>query len=402
MINETSVLESVENIEDWDGSIVLSPLKAPYVYYGGKGNWAKDVWQRFGKPDVYLEPFFSEVVLFYTPILILQVEKLFTKQTGYICNFLRAIQNDYEEVAWWADYPTVHQDLTARHKWLVKWGAEHGERLSEDPEWYDVKSAGWWCWGINLYVGSGWCMNETLVNGLPAMSSTPSGGRGISKQRTNLPSDKIPLVTGVGTNKLRVNVEPQVSDKRPHVTSGQGVSKQRVNIPTSDSIPHVRGGQGTNKQRTILDASSERGERLLPWFRALHDRLQKVIVINRAWNYNSFSPTQLSDVKSDTKKRNRCIFLDPPYPMKQRISNVYASDIEGTSDDVAVQAYNWSINHGHKYRIAYCSHEGDFPVPEGWEVLHKELRGVKRADKARDQIMFSPTCLKPPTEEMNE
>ena len=398
MINETMTLDSISDIEEWDGNIVVSPLKAPFPYYGNKSNWAKEVWKRFGAPDLYIEPFFgSGAILFANPNPAKR--EIVYETNGYICNFFRAIQFDYEELAWWADYPTVHQDLTARHKWLVKWGAENGKRLSEDPEYYDVKAAGFWVWGISLWIGSGFCMGNT-IDGIPMMSTSPSGGRGVSAQRTTLPSDKIPLVTGLGINKMRTSLNTEsVSDKRPHISSGQGVSKQKVKNLIYDSIPFSHGGQGVNKQRQSLGTSTERGKRLLPWFAALHDRLQNVIVINRHWSYKSLSPTQLSDTKTSSRKMNRCIFLDPPYPMKQRISNVYASDAEGTSDDVATEAYNWSIDHGHKYRIAYCSHEGDFPVPDGWEVLHKELRGVRRADKARDQIMFSPTCLKPPIED---
>ena len=58
---------------------------------------------------------------------------------GHICNFWRAVQHDPEAVARHADYPTIHQDLTARHTWLRRWGAEHAERLSSDPEFYDPK-----------------------------------------------------------------------------------------------------------------------------------------------------------------------------------------------------------------------------------------------------------------------
>jgi hypothetical protein len=47
-------------------------------------------------------------------------------------------------------------DLHARHRWLVHQRADV-ERLLDDPEWYDAKTAGWWVWGISQWIGSGWC-----------------------------------------------------------------------------------------------------------------------------------------------------------------------------------------------------------------------------------------------------
>ena len=44
---------------------------------------------------------------------------------GGISNFWRAVEAEPDLVAAWADYPTFHADLTARHKWLRAWFAEH-------------------------------------------------------------------------------------------------------------------------------------------------------------------------------------------------------------------------------------------------------------------------------------
>ena len=76
---------------------------------------------------------------------------------GGISNFWRAVTADPDAVAAWADYPTFHADLTARHKWLRAWFAENSARLSDDPHFYCAKAAGWWVWGISLWIGGGWC-----------------------------------------------------------------------------------------------------------------------------------------------------------------------------------------------------------------------------------------------------
>ena len=85
--------------------------------------------------------------------------------------------------------------------------------------------------------------------------------------------------------------------------------------------------------------------------------------------------------------------LDPPYRTERRSASLYGSDADGTSDDVAVASYDWAVEHGERYRIAYCCHAGDFPVPAGWEALESTFKGQRRGtDGTRDQVMFSPKC----------
>ena len=61
---------------------------------------------------------------------------------------------------------------------------------------------------------------------------------------------------------------------------------------------------------------------------------------------------------------------------------------------MAVEAWEWALEHGDTYRIAYCCHEGDFEAPGGWEVTTRSLAGIRRRDinTKRDCVMFSPAC----------
>ena len=92
------------------------------------------------------------------------------------------------------------------------------------------------------------------------------------------------------------------------------------------------------------------------------------------------------------------VFLDPPYLTQDR-ANLYSSDyMKQPSDDTAWESYEWAVEHGakHGYRIAYCCHDSDFPIPDGWTILKKSFGGIQRADRQkskRDMIMFSPGCL---------
>ena len=71
----------------------------------------------------------------------------------------------------------------------------------------------------------------------------------------------------------------------------------------------------------------------------------------------------------------------------------HPTDADG-SENPAVEAYEWAVDNGNKYRIAYACHEGDFPVPAGWDA-ETETQGGRRGDRAKamDQVMYSPTCL---------
>ena len=73
---------------------------------------------------------------------------------------------------------------------------------------------------------------------------------------------------------------------------------------------------------------------------------------------------------------------------------LYASDRDDDPDRATRESYNWAIEHGHKYRIAYACQKGDFEVPDGWDV-HLQTFGSKGDRDRRDMIMFSPACIRP-------
>ena len=63
---------------------------------------------------------------------------------------------------------------------------------------------------------------------------------------------------------------------------------------------------------------------------------------------------------------------------------------------MATAAYAWAIANGDRFRIAYCCHEGDFPVPDGWTFITASFGGVKDVERRanrQDMVMFSPLCV---------
>jgi len=415
----------------------MTPLAPPFPWYGGKRRWADDVWRRFGVADVYVEPFAGSLAVLLANQNPARREIVCDK-SGFICNFWRAVLTDPEATAYWADYPTVHQDLTARHKWLRQWGAENGARLSDDCDYFDAKAAGWWVWGISLWIGSGWCSTGTatadggVIDGRPYVGNKEGargvaaqrkvedkrpwisdktgydgrgvaaqrpvidhklGGRGVSAQRM----DKMPglagsrVATGKGVSAQRVPEQrTHGKDKRPlvagRVGTGVGISAQRE----PSSRPHINsrsGGQGIAQQTAASVGIHE-------WFEALAARLKRVIVLNRDWT-SAVTSTVLSDTPSGPRDRiNRCIMLDPPYRTDRRKATLYDSDFTKESDDAAVAAYEWAVENGERYRIAYFCHVGDFPVPAGWHELSRDFSGHTKQN-TRDCAMFSPACVEP-------
>ena len=374
-------------------------LRAPFPYYGGKGRWADTINERLGTVGVYVETHGGTfaVGLSRPPA----PREVMTDTNAWVCNFFRSLRGDYEQTAYWADWPTLHQDLTARHRWLLRWGDEHRERMSEDPDWYDAKAAGWWVWGISSWIGHGWCDG---VHGHENRQPEVMIARACSIQRTTLPvEDKRPYAGG--TNGQGRGVQPQrVEDKRPRVNErgGQGVQQQRVSVPAGaegyDRAPRVHQsftGQGVQIQRPVADGEILTGERLRPWFRALAQRLSRVIVLNRSWE-SAVTDSVLQQTPSSPKPTVG-IFMDPPYKTTGgRSTGLYVGDRAGASDDVATASYEWAVAHGDRYRIAYACHLDDFPVPEGWTMEYRGFSGhrdEKKKAESLDCVMFSPACV---------
>ena len=135
------------------------------------------------------------------------------------------------------------------------------------------------------------------------------------------------------------------------------------------------------------------------WLRRLAARLTRVRVYGGDWS-EALTPAVLEPDRA--RVSDAAVFLDPPYKTKNALrgsSNVYVSDHEGRSDDVAAAAYEWAVAHGGKYRVAYCCAENDFPCPDGWEMLRNKfgagLMGIEKREQYQDVMFFSPLCEKP-------
>ena len=133
-------------------------MKAPFPWFGGKSRVAHAVWDRFGNVPNYVEPFAGSLaVLLARPGGSGRNETVNDKDC-YLANFWRALQHDPEQVAYWADAPVNEADLHARHRWLID-RPDFRERMMTDPAYFVPQIAGWWVWGLSLWIGDGWCVH---------------------------------------------------------------------------------------------------------------------------------------------------------------------------------------------------------------------------------------------------
>lgn len=154
-------------------------LKAPFPWFGGKSRVAHIVWDHFGDVPNYVEPFAGSLAVLLGRPTAPGVETV-NDADCYLSNFWRALACDPEGVAQAADWPVNEADLQARHKWLLAQG-DFRERMKSDADFYDVKVAGWWVWGLCSWIGDGWCHAESSK--LPHLGTA---GQGINRKLPHL------------------------------------------------------------------------------------------------------------------------------------------------------------------------------------------------------------------------
>lgn len=327
---------------------------APFPWFGGKRTVAAEVWARFGDVSNYVEPFFgSGAVLLGRPGWTPDSGRIETvnDKDGFVSNFWRALKYSPDELMRWCDWPVNENDLHARHAWLTPQRAELTARLEGDPDYFDAKIAGWWLWGICVWIGSGWCSGDgpwRAVGG--KLVKADNAGQGINRKRIHL---------GDG---------------------GRGIQRQLVHLSS--------GGQGE-------DGDGTNG--LENWIRSLAVRLARVRVCSGDWS-RVCGPTPTF------KQGLTGVFFDPPYSAEaDRDETLYSID----DLTVAHEVREWCIANGDNplLRIALCGYTGEHDddlAAVGW-TAHKwkaksgygsqSDNGRGRANAEREIIWFSPHCL---------
>lgn len=330
-------------------------LKAPFPWFGGKSRVSKIVWNRLGA-DVsnYIEPFFgSGAILLGRPNIETDFIKkeIVNDKDGYIANFWRAASKDANAVWKYADWPMNECDLEARQLWLLQFNTDEFRlKLGADIDYYDARIAGYWVWGISAWIGSGWCSGDgPWVNDNGILTKLPKCVKGVRRKRPDL--------GGRGINR-----------QRPQLTHEQGITRK---------LPRLAHG----KQNSFYDN---------PIF-SFMKRMRDVKVCCGDWK-RVVSPAIIKSSK------NAAIFLDPPYNIKMRDTDLYNED----EDNLSFAVRNWAIENGEDktLRIALCGYEGEYEMPSNWDCVAWSSNGgyanknIENKNKYKERIWFSPYCLK--------
>jgi len=367
-------------------------LKAPFVWFGGKRRVAAEVWTALGDVDNYVEPFAGSLaVLLGRPHDLLDGQRraeTVNDADGFLANFWRALAHDPEAVAMWCDWPVNEVDLFARHLWLVNTGRSRLlEGMESDPDFYDAQIAGWWVWGVNAWIGSGWCSGEgPWIHGDDGIGKRPhlgTAGQGVNRQLPHLGD------AGRGVNRQLPhlgNAGRGVNRKRPHLgNAGQGVNRQLPHLGTA-------GRAGYNNM--------EHRPNVLGYFEQLAGRLRDVRVCCGDWSRVvtngalSFGSTV-------------GVFLDPPYLGDVRTADLYAVDDHTISHEVR----DWCLANGDnpRYRIVLAgySDEHDELIPDTWKRYRYSASAAysttasaarqdgNHANRKSEVLWMSPHCLTP-------
>ena len=318
-------------------------LAAPFPYFGGKALACEAVWSALGDPENYVEPFAGSAAMLLGRPNIGKVETL-NDADGFVANFWRAVSKDADEVARHTDWPTNEVDLFARNSWLVRQLPILLDQLHADPEFYDPRIAGWWCWGACNWIGSGWCS---------------------------------------GTGPWVHDGERLVDSRQlPHLSAGQGVNRK---------LPHLGdAGQGVNRKLPHL-GDAGRGGFIREWFAALQARMRDVRVAAGDWS-------RVVTESVTTRHGLTGVFLDPPYT---KGAMDYAAG--GVGGELASAVRDWCASNGHdkRLRIVLCGHAGehDALLSQGWHTrrwtARKGYAATKEAveNSASETLWCSPNCV---------
>ena len=329
----------------------IADLLAPYPYFGGKRAIAGAIWARFGNVENYVEPFFGSGAVLLSRPQVTGIETI-NDFDGFVANFWRAVKVSPAGVAEHVNWPVNENDLFARHLWLVKQRGWLTDSLHADPDFYDARIAGWWCWGVCNWIGTGWCDGDGpwVVDG-----DKPS---------------KLPHMGNAGQG---------VNRQLPHMgNAGRGVNRK---------LPHMGDagrGDGTEGQDVIWS------EHLRGMMQRLADRLRRVRVACGDWS--RVATSSVTDRHGLTG-----VFLDPPYGEGAMEYSIGGNGDGGILADVQA----WCIENGDnpQLRIALCGYE-PLTMPGAWKALRWSApKGYQNADNAanrhREIVWFSPHCLTP-------
>ena len=359
--------------------------KTPFPWFGGKADTAPAVWEALGDVDHYAEPFAGSLAVLLRrphPCNRTYYSETVNDLDGLLCNAWRAIAADPDGVAEAVSWPVCEADLHARHLALLRWREERQlEHLMGDPDFYDVRMAGWWLYGQCAWIGGGWCSGDgPWVVGADGRIEKRKGSRGVGRQLPHLSDD------GRGVHRPQMR-EPGVGRQIPHISDdGMGVHHANVREP----------GVSVEEEYHPMTMPE-----LRRWMRFLSARLRHVRILNGDWQRLATSGAlQSLPVRQGG---HAGVFLDPPYSHDVRAGNLYAHESATVADEVRA----WCLENGGnpRYRIVLAGYVAEHGALEaaGWRSVEWYRGGFLKGGYAnqgeegtkqeQERLWLSPHCL---------
>lgn len=155
-----------------------SKIKSPYPYFGGKRSVAPIIWKGLGNISNYVEPFFGSLSVLLANPSPAKIETV-NDIDHFLVNFWRSIIDNPQEVAKYADFPVSEAELHARHQYLLTEDVTKIlSNISNDPNVFDYKIAGYWIYGQCASIGNNW-LHPKGLKALPLLSSAGGGIHGL-------------------------------------------------------------------------------------------------------------------------------------------------------------------------------------------------------------------------------
>ena len=397
-------------------------LRSPYPWPGGKSPCLDIIADNIGGVTTLVDPFLgSGVVPLNYPHPVRRV--IVNDKNGMLTNAWRSMQADPEAVAAHADWPISHIDLQARGNYLRDSLPDLHERVLGDWRYYDPELAGLWLWVVcnSIDMGRSVSMQDirSLSGRVPKDCATGHGIQGEGRVSMRVPSSG--TRQGVGTAQEHPDpnerqyippggfprgVQARGDASRPNLNKTGGVGNGIQSHGVDRSRPNIPWHIGEGIQRKSEYDPEHPGARLIPWLRAIQERIFRWIILSQDWRKVLDSRTVLGLLPS-VPHQTVGIILDPPYDSGQGRSRMYAED----SFSVAGEVRRWLLTphkmlgtepwRHPKMKIVYCGFEGDFPeteLPDARKILWQRKGGMeftsgKQPDHDRQECLwFNPTC----------
>jgi DNA adenine methylase len=329
------------------------------IDFGGKSTIAAVIWELLGDVPNYVEPMFGSGAVLLARPHPAGIETV-NDRDCHIVNVWRAIQHDPEGVTRLVDEPVNEITQHSYHAWLVEPGKRQAfeAALSGDPDYYDPVRAARWLYGINTWIGSGWCSGDGPWQ--------VHDGQLVDTRQTETREPR----TGVHRQYVHLG------------DAGQGVHRKRVHLGS--------GGSGVHRR-------SLAAEGLLGWMHALCARLRLVRVCCGDWS-------RVCGPSVTWKHGLTGVYCDPPYCAEEnRTQDLYAVD-----DLVVAHAVrDWCQKNGNNplLRIVLSGYgtAHDALLQYGWRTrtwrtqggYANQGNGQGSINKNREVLWYSPHCLPP-------